>query len=331
MAGTYELKGLTWPLEEVTDFATGVMPLDTLFKRESEGSRIDETGLMIFSPNDVGRFTYEPVTHVLRGFLNEPKGTNFVFASEDLSVGYPIWFNQHSSNTDAAGVVAPDGGTNGNQKTEFADLNGHSSYQGPNILYPSTMFSVSAYFQPVERIYACVSMQIDGTHYFAAVFDLPGLAVGETLNGDPADDTLNATTILDAGGGWCQCILSGTFLPGSSGTLMELGPAPLLTGNTFSGGAQIYYLGDGTSRINMWGFQAEIGAPSSYIRNTSTSGPAVRAADVLKLLRAKGTYDMEVTRRDGVQTLTGQVVTDGTLLVPNSLSPLLKVVTTRTA
>jgi len=333
MSDEYQLIGPTYPSDQTTDFSTGIMPPDAQLTRASEGTRIDETGLMIFEPEDVARFTYDPVTHALRGLLVEPSRTNYIWASENTSLGWPIWPTFFATVDIAAGVVAPDGGTNGNQRTEGlnVDPEGHFSYQGPNYQPPGETFSVSAYMQHSDRQYGCITaLGVDADHWFAVIYDTVGVALGEALNATPADDTLNPY-ILDAGGGWCRCILSGAFADAipNNGAL-EFGAAPLLTGNSFNNG-ELIYIGDGTSRFNVWGIQAEIGELSSYIRSTSTTEFAVRAVDILRLLRPNGTYSLLMTREDGIETVTGQVVTDGTLVVPPSVSPLISVKTTRTA
>jgi hypothetical protein len=55
----------------------------------------------------------------------------------------------------------------------------------------------------------------------------------------------------------------------------------------------------------------------------------IRSADVLKILRDNGTYDIEIIRQDGVEILVDQTISDGTYAVPSSASPLVKIVTRR--
>ena len=54
-----------------------------------------------------------------------------------------------------------------------------------------------------------------------------------------------------------------------------------------------------------------------------------RSADVLKILRDNGTYDIAITRQDGVQLLTDQVISDGTFTIPTSTSHLMRIEKTR--
>jgi hypothetical protein len=109
---------------------------------------------------------------------------------------------------------------------------------------------------------------------------------------------------------------------------VEISPAPLLTGNSFGPAGQLGYPGDGTSRIDFWGVQGEIGEPSSYIP-APPGYTATRPADLLRIVRVNGTYDIEIVRESGSEVLVDQVASDGTLTIPTSVAPVIRVVTTR--
>lgn len=76
--------------------------------------------------------------------------------------------------------------------------------------------------------------------------------------------------------------------------------------------------------------QLELASASSSPIVT-TSAAVTRAADVLSLAMADGTYDIDITRASGVTNVVGTVVSGGAYTVPTDLSPLQSVVARRVA
>lgn len=106
---------------------------------------------------------------------------------------------------------------------------------------------------------------------------------------------------------------------------VQVAPAPSGSGTM----ADINYDADGTEEVVAFGlqFDADGVGVTSFIPTRDAA--VTRAVDVLKILRDNGTYDVEITRQEGVETLVDQVLSAGTFTVPTNLSPVIKVVTTR--
>jgi len=66
------------------DFSSGTLDGATL-SRSSSGTRFDDSGMLIAMPADAARFDHDPVTRALRGLLVEPRATNEVWYSQDIS------------------------------------------------------------------------------------------------------------------------------------------------------------------------------------------------------------------------------------------------------
>jgi hypothetical protein len=106
---------------------------------------------------------------------------------------------------------------------------------------------------------------------------------------------------------------------------VQVAPTPSGTGTA----SDINYTAGGTEHVYATGLQIDsdgLGL-TSYVATYGAT--ETRAQDVLQIQRANGTYDIAITRRNGVQVLTDQVISTGSFTIPVSTSPVIKVVTTR--
>ncbi len=301
------------------NFMGGTMPANTALTRASTGWRVNSSGVIVSALTDVARFTYDPATLAVQGLLNEPARTNLVTTSQ-------VWNGAGTTRTNYTvadnQIVAPDGTTTGAKFTENGTNGIHDVYKTATVTSSAgAEISYSAFFQAGTRASGYLNYATgSGVDYFAKGFNLTTIAVGQTKTGTTG--TLTVASIIDFGNSWRRGAISGHNADANGQAIFSFPPNPASITIDAGGFGEPTWAGDNASLAYAWGHQFEIGAlPSSYIPTTSAA--VTRAADVLTLSGIpNGTYTVDVVRLSGTTTLTGQVVSAGTFVVPTDVSPL---------
>jgi hypothetical protein len=260
----------------------------------------------VFGP----RFDHDPSSGQLQGLLIEPASANACANSRALAgTG---WTSVNLTTSDNS-ETSPDGTNNAARLTEDNTTNVHEcEYNTVNIVNGST-YGLSCFVKNVSGS-RWLQLSLGGGQYFNF-----NPSTGEVGSGSG----VSSITVRQVANGWWRI---GAHYPASAtvGTSIRLYMAD---SGTATGAPS--YAGDGSSAIVVWGVQldnADVGV-TSYIPTRGAT--LTRSADELELLRANGTYDVEITRQDGVEVLADQVISAGTFAVPASASPIIKIVTTR--
>lgn len=283
-----------------------------------DGSWIDATGVMQYAsgPDELRwEHRWDGAAFALAGLLNEPERTNIVQYSEAMD----SWVQTNVATT-ADAAVAPDGATTADEVIANTTYGQHRVSRGGLFFSSGDMLCLSGFErQAGASLYEESAIWLGGgVTRFEGNFNVAdATALGTHVVGAPTDVSAR---ISRYGSEWVRPELSGRLNGGvtSSNFLWWAGSI---------NGAQ--FAGDNASGFDMWGAQVEVVTDddpraSSYIPNTASSGSTTRAAGVLPLDVPDGTYDITITRFDGVEPLLGEVVSGG-FLVPTSTSPLQRV------
>ncbi len=165
-----------------------------------------------------------------------------------------------------AAVIAPDGTLTGQKLTDTDSSTNVHTLLSPtsNALGIGGLGCASVYLQQGDRPYAVLRLQdaSNSGNYCYAVFNL---STGAVLQSNTAGAGANVSAgIVNIGGGWYRCYVSGVPNPGGSGVRMLIG-APLTNTNSTN------YTGVAGQGIYVWGSQVEAGTtPTSYIPTTTS-------------------------------------------------------------
>lgn len=298
--------------------STPAMPSGTSDSRASSGTRFNSAGLLVTETNDVGRFTYDPLTLALQGLLVEPPRTNS-FTTSNSTATFSLFGRCTATNNIA---VAPDGTTTGARVIEDTSV-ATSHYLGKAT---TTANGATVWAVRFKRLGtgANRNFQIQAAttaSFQIAVFNIDTMTASLYQSGG-GGITSPTAGIAALGNGWYLGWLQGTVTDGGAGQ------SGLYTGLALGNSAD--YTGDGVSGGYFWGWTIEAGVGvSSYI---ATSGSAVtRAGDTVPLPVPSGTYIIATQRQSGLITLTGQVITGSSYTVPQDTSALQSVSFSRTA
>lgn len=290
------------------------LPFGVTATRASSGTRVNSSKLIVLEATDVPRFTYDPVTGALEGFLNEPPRTNIVGYSQDLT---GQWTINQTVNSVAAGITAPDGTTaNVTKVTENSAGPGiHETYRTMGHS-SGVAYAAQAILKAGLRTWATVNYY-DGVVAFGAYFDLANGVIGSDFSGS---GTILSKRIKPLGNGWYLCEI--VALSTSTGGNVFVG---LATGD----GGKVY-TGDGTSYIYHWNTNHEAGTIGSSVIFTNAGASVTRAGDILTLPLSNGRYVIDAYRLSGRTRTIGVSVSGGAgYVVTNDVSPLQKVVAWR--
>lgn len=254
------------------------------------------------------RFDHDPLTGTLLGGLVEPASANACGNSWRLTA--TGWSSTGVTVADNA-LVSPGGQQNAATITEDNATSIHEcEYNTVNVINGAT-YGLS-----------CLVKNVAGSRWLQL-----SLGGGQYFNFNPSTGNVGNSTgvtniaVLEMTNGWWR--IGGEFTAsGTGGTSIRL---YLADSSTAGGGPS--YPGDGASAISVWGVQFDstgIGV-TSYI--PARDGPYARNADILNILRADGTYEIEIVRQNGTELLSNQTITNGSFAVPTNISPVIKVVT----
>lgn len=209
------------------------------------------------------RFDYDPVTLAARGLLVEEQRTNLLLRSEEFDNA--SWSKSRATVT-ANATTSPDGTADADKLVE--DTTASNTHQVAQTFSATsgTSYSFSVYLKAAERTWAFLQFS---SNMFAdvtargAYINLSTGVVGTTL-GSPT------VAVTNAGGGWWRVTMTAAATATAS-------PAASIYPATGDGG--VFYTGDGTSGIYIYGAQLEAGAfATSYIPTVASQ--VTRTADV---------------------------------------------------
>jgi hypothetical protein len=194
--------------------------------------------------------------------LLEPQRTNLALYSNDLSNA--AWTKSYSTITSNA-AISPDGTTNANKVVETTDTGLHRAGQGAIAVTSGQVYTFSFYAKAAERD----ELELQRINTSGTVFNSISATTADlTLGTLSVGSNVTSSSINSVGDGWYRISLSLTAIATGSGGL-NIGMQK--DGN-------VSYLGDGTSGVYIYGFQAELGSyVSSYIK--SEGAATTRLAD----------------------------------------------------
>lgn len=320
-----DVDGLRAPLAGSFDFSGGTLPPGATLTRASTGWAFNASNVLTSYAVDLPRFEYAENTG-LRGLWNEPAATDVV------------------RNSSAIGAVPGTPGTAPTNWTIPAAQAGHVlSVAGSgteagvpylDLRWTGNRGSNSVYTIDLETSPGPAAVQGD---IWAAL----GFAKAIVTTGGVQAVRLSAAQI-NAGGGLLSTLTIGSAVPPQTGGNLPAG--------TLSGAATIsdpltasmrprwtvtILAGDvdATVRLGLPTFFRSTDASAGW-RNSpivTTTAAVTRAADVLKVPLADGTYDVALTVMSiGVLSFPNQVVTGGLYTVPNTNYPLRSIAASRT-
>lgn len=252
---------------EVGPYPTSVSPttyiptVETFTSRASTATYIDSTGKIATAAINAPRYSYNPENlNVPPKLLLEGAKTNLLQYSEDVSNSW--W--EKVRGTVSNGTPSPIAGVNGMKVTPTAVVGNHTIARSLTLtnagVYTFSFFAKSAG-------YNFARLRIGLNSNFLGAF-LVNLATGEMWGA--GDATILDKRITRYPDGWVR--VSGSFeSPASAAVDVSCWVYE-------AGGTNGEFVGDGTSGIEVTGFQLEEGYLSSYI--PTTSAPVTRSADV---------------------------------------------------
>jgi hypothetical protein len=236
-------------------------PLPFNFTRSTGGTRVNKDGLIEMVTNNKPRIDF--LNDSNGALLLEPSRTNLALYSNDLSNA--AWSNSYSTITSNA-AISPDGTTNANKVVETTDTGLHRTGQGAIAVTSGQVYTFSFYAKAAERN----ELELQRINTSGTVFNNISVTTADLILGTLSVGlNVTSSSINSVGDGWYRISLSLTAIATGSGGL-NIGMQK--DGN-------VSYLGDGTSGVYIYGFQAEQGSyATSYI---PTQGAiSTRAAEV---------------------------------------------------
>jgi len=237
------------------DFTTASLDARVTFTRTTGASNpatyVDSNGYIASATNNQPRFDYDPVTKICKGLLIEESRVNSCLQSQAFNVTWGLPNLTYASQA----VVNPAGSANSDTLVESTGTGFRHANQ--NLALTAATYTASIYAKTAGTQYLWI--QFSGSSGAnSAVFDL--------VNGTASGTGFSITAV---GNGWYRCTCTITLTTGTINIRYGLS-------NT---NAIVSYTGNGTSGINVYGAQVELGAfPTSYIPTTTTA--LTRNADV---------------------------------------------------
>lgn len=304
------------------DFMGGVLPSDATLTRASTGWYFNSSLALASAPTDAARFNYDPTTAALQGLLVEPAATNSI-RNSSANGAVPGTPGTLPTNWSVSG--SPSGITQ-----QIVRIGTESGIAYIDIRFfgtPASSGSASILPEPISATAA-----INGQTWIFLSY----LRVSAgSLTG--VSDIRNFWAVRDSGsvqlnnfGGTILASLGSnplaTQLFSVVGTIAN--PAAAFVNSLYSVSFAAAVPVDFTLRIGLPNFVRASAATSPIV---TTSAAVTRAADVLSLALANGTYSMDIVRAAGTTTLSGVTVSGNRYTVPTDPSPLQRVIARRTA
>ena len=235
------------------DFANS-RKLDTLlnFSRTGLATYYDARGFLVTAPSQTPRFTYDPNTLRSRGILIEESRTNLYRESNSFGNATVYTTLQASISTVANATSSPDGNYNAYKLVEGSSTGLHAVYQqAPYVPTVSSgiTYTASAFVKRGERDQVALVFFAEST---PSIFDL----TNGTVDYQGPDYRSSIQTLAN---GWyrIQSTINKTQTSGNVAIASATG-------------GSIYYTGNGTNGIYIYGFQLEEGGfATSYIPTTT--------------------------------------------------------------
>jgi hypothetical protein len=234
---------------------------DLTVVRATSATRVNSSGLIESVASNVPRLDYTNST--CPSILVEPQRTNLQTYSEDFSNAV---FIKVGATVTTNTTASPDGTTTGDKLVEDTSTGLHTA-------------AISAGQATGGDYTLSVFVKASGRTKFQLA---EGFSIGGNVNFDLTAGTATTTApakngrIENYGNGWYKCSATWTFTGGST-TVLYL--------NLLNDAGSNSYLGNGTSGVNLWGAQLEVGSnATSYIPTTTAS--VTRNADNIDLLNS---------------------------------------------
>jgi hypothetical protein len=236
-------------------------PLPFNFTRSTGGTRVNKDGLIEVVTNNKPRIDF--LNDSNGALLLEPQRSNLALYSNDLSNA--AWDKSYSTITSNA-AISPDGTTNANKVVETTDTGLHRAGQGAIAVTSGQVYTFSFYAKAAERN----ELELQRINTSGTVFNNISVTTADLILGTLSVGlNVTSSSINSVGDGWYRISLSLTAIATGSGGL-NIGMQK--DGN-------VSYLGDGTSGVYIYGFQAEQGSyATSYIPTQGAT--ATRVAEV---------------------------------------------------
>jgi hypothetical protein len=303
---------LTTVKTAVVDFTGGTLPGGATLARGSVANYFSVAGVLTSAAINAGRFTYDPVTLVFQGLLNEASDTNVLANSSAIGVvpGTPGtaptgWGVTSTANGLTRTVVASgvedgipywDVRYAGTPSTSGNIAIRHTSQTGTAAL-PDSVWSTSVFCRLIAgALSAPINYQVIGSD-----------TGGSALNPQPTFNISPTTAALRTQ----KFVLNAAVLSN---------PLVAWVHSRFQIPYTLNVPVDYTIRIGLPQLMLE---PAISSPITTTTVVLTRSQEILTIPMSDGTYDISIERLSGTESLTGQVVSGGTgYVVPNSLSPV---------
>lgn len=247
------------------DFANS-RKLDTIlnFSRTGPATYYDARGFLVLAPSQAPRFTYDSATLRTRGILIEESRTNLYRESNSFSNASVYTTLQATISSVAHATSSPDGTYNASKLVEGSSTGLHAVYQqAPYVpsVSSGTTYTASAFVKRGERDQVALVFFAESN---PAIFDL----TNGTIDFQGPDYRSSIQTLAN---GWYR-IQSTVSKTNTSGNVAIASAS----------GGSVYYTGNGTNGLYIYGLQVEEGGfATSYIPTTTIAN--TRGADNLTL------------------------------------------------
>jgi predicted nucleic acid-binding Zn-ribbon protein len=245
------------------DFANS-RRLDTIlnFSRMGTATYYDSRGFLVTAPSQTPRFTYDSNTLRSRGILIEESRTNLYRESNSFGNASVYTTLQSSITTVSHATSSPDGNYNAFKLVENSSTGLHAVYQqAPYVptISSGTTYTASAFVKRGERDQVALVFFAESN---PAIFDL----TNGTIDFQGPDYRSSMQTLAN---GWYR-IQSTINKTNTSGNVAIASAT----------GGSVYYPGNGTNGVYIYGFQVEEGGfATSYIPTTTIAN--TRSGDSL--------------------------------------------------
>jgi hypothetical protein len=213
---------------------------------------IDNISVKEYNDKNLARIDY--LDDAKGALLTEPQSTNLITQSELFSDS--SWTKNNTTVT--SGFVSPDGTTNSFKLVESNLFERHFIFISLSGFTPSVKYTQSWYVKAGERHNVRIQDAADGS-YFGSYNLITGALIDEGTN------SVGKTTITALSNGWYRLTLTSDQATNARYPFMGILPDDYIAGDG------LYYQGDGTSGVYIFGAQLEGANAVGYNGEYSTS------------------------------------------------------------